>query len=279
MVCGFCCSRIRIHKNDKGRIKVYCSGRAQGGQCTCKGIFLDVYESQVEWYLDQFEIPDDYQQRILEWYTALGLDHKDAAKLRVKLDGRLRRTKDMYGWGDITEEEYRNQRDAINQELNELPIENQDERTLERFANVLKSVKTGWTEASQAQRNRLARVLFEEVKVQDKQVLAVKPVKELEAFFGVSYDCQQKSLAGDPDRIRTGDLCLHSFVGCKLSCLQPRLFISTEEHSTFFNHLFSEDVRGHMLPGRLLANFQHLTATKGACEQAVTVLVPQVKDW
>ena len=47
----------------------------------------------------------------------------------------------------------------------------------------------------------LSRVLFEEVKVQDKQVLAVKPVKELEAFFRVSYECQQKSLAGDPDRI------------------------------------------------------------------------------
>ncbi len=92
--------------------------------------------------------------------------------------------------------------------MNELPIENRNERTLERFANVLKSVKAGWTEASQAQRNRLARVLFEEVKVQDKQVLAIKPVPEVEAFFRVSYECQRKSLAGDPDRIRTGDLCL-----------------------------------------------------------------------
>ena len=142
----------------------------------------------------------------------MGTDYVDAAKARGKLEGRLRRTKDMYGWGDITEEEYRNQRDAINAELNELPIENQDERTLERFANVLKSVKAGWTEASQAQRNRLARVLFEEVKVHDKQVLVIKPVPEIEAFFRVSYECQQTSLAGDPVRSRTGDLCLDSFV-------------------------------------------------------------------
>ena len=148
----------------------------------------------------------------MEWYAAMGTDYVDAAKARGKLEGRLRRTKDMYGWGDITEEEYRNQRDAINHELNELPIENQDERTLERFANVLKSVKAGWTEASQAQRNRLARVLFEEVKVHDKQVLVIKPVPEIEAFFRVSYECQQKSLAGDPVRSRTGDLCLDSFV-------------------------------------------------------------------
>ena len=58
--------------------------------------------------------------------------------------------------------------------------------------------------------------MFEEVKAQDKEVVAIKPVPEMEAFFRVSYECQQKSLAGDPDRIRTGDLCLDSFVGCKL---------------------------------------------------------------
>ena len=69
-------------------------------------------------------------------------------------------------------------------------------------------MKQGWQEDDQAQKNRLARVLFEEVKVQDRQVVAIKPVKELEAFFQASYECQQKSIAGDPDRIRTGDLSL-----------------------------------------------------------------------
>ncbi len=37
-------------------------------------------------------------------------------------------------------------------------------------------------------------------------------------------------------------------------------------------------MRGHMLPSSLLSNFQHLSATKGACEQAVTVLVSEVED-
>ncbi len=85
--------------------------------------------------------------------------------------------------------------------------------------------------------------------------------------------------SGDPDRVRTGDLCLDSFVWLQTLVPTASALQSTEEHSTLFNHLFSEDVRGHMLPGRLLANFQHLTATKGAYEQAVTVLVPHVKDW
>ena len=116
--------------------------------------------------------------------------------------GRLKRNKDLYSWGDITEEEYRNQRDAVKRELSELPVENQDAGTLERLADYLSSVKQGWQNADQAQKNRLARVLFEEVKVQDRQVVALKPVKELEACFQVSYQCQQKSPAGDTDRIR-----------------------------------------------------------------------------
>ena len=144
----------------------------------------------------------------MEWYETLDSGHGDAAKTRANLNGRLQRNKDLYSWGDITEEEYRNQRDTVRRELSELPVENQDAVTLERLAEYLRSVKQGWQEADQAQKNRLARVLFEEVKVQDRQVVAIKPVKELEAFFQVSYECQQKSLAGDPDRGRTGDLRL-----------------------------------------------------------------------
>ena len=49
----------------------------------------------------------------------------------------------------------------------------------------------------------MARTLFNGVLVSDKQVVSVRPKKELEPFFKVSYECQEKSLAGDPDRIRT----------------------------------------------------------------------------
>ena len=52
------------------------------------------------------------------------------------------------------------------------------------------------------------RGLLNGVFVRDEQMVVVRPKKELEPFFKVSYECQEKSLAGDPDRIRTGDLCL-----------------------------------------------------------------------
>ena len=73
--------------------------------------------------------------------------------------------------------------------------------SLERLAALLRNVVEGWRLADQKQRNRMARALFNGVLVRDKQVVAVRPKKELEPFFKVSYECQEKSLAGDPDRI------------------------------------------------------------------------------
>ena len=208
MICDICESRIRIHQSAKGRTRVFCSGRAQGRECTCKGTFLDTYESQVEWYLEQFVIPEDYQQRIIVEHAKSQKTYGELEKTRTALENRLKRTKEIYVWGDLSKEEYRIQRDAILGELRAIPLESQDERTLEMFAGFLKNVVEGWREGSQEQRNRIARALFNETKVRDTQVVAIKPIPELEPFFRVSYECQLKSIAGDPDRIRTGDLCL-----------------------------------------------------------------------
>ena len=175
---------------------------------TSKGTFLETYERQVEWYLEQFVIPEDYQQRILDMYSNLSTKQQDVDKSKATLDGTLQRAKDLYAWGDISREEYQAQRDAILIERREFAPELGSEQILERLADFLKHVAEGWRAAGQEQRNRLARALFEEITVQDQQVVAVRPTPELAHFFRISFECQRKSIAGDPDRIRTGDLCL-----------------------------------------------------------------------
>lgn len=52
----------------------------------------------------------------------------------------------------------------------------------------MKNVTKAWKEANQEQRNKLARQLFNEIWVKDKQVLAVKPRPELKPFFQLSYE-------------------------------------------------------------------------------------------
>ena len=201
MLCEICGSKIRIHQNKKGRTRVYCSGRANGKECTCEGTFLDVYEKQVEWYLESFTIPEDYQDRVLKLYSLLNSRQADTAVTKATLESKLKRLKDLYAWGDLDEGEYRAERNDIQAAIAGLDIDSQNGHSLDRLAALLRNVVEGWRLADQKQRNRMARGLLNGVLVRDKQVMAVRPKKELEPFFKISYECQEESLAGAPDRI------------------------------------------------------------------------------
>ncbi len=67
----------------------------------------------------------------------------------------------------------------------------------------------GWREADQKQRNKLARVLFEEIRLDSGgKVVAVKPRPELEPFFRLSYECPARDIGCGPEGIRTPGLHL-----------------------------------------------------------------------
>jgi hypothetical protein len=69
-----------------------------------------------------------------------------------------------------------------------------------RLATFLASIASAWDAATQEQRNRLARLLFEEVVVQDKSVMKVKPRPELSGFFALDYAQRQAMYrTGGPD--------------------------------------------------------------------------------
>ena len=82
---------MRVHKNEKGRARVYCSGRAQGAGCTCLGTFLEIYEGQIEAYLQNFAIPEDYQSRILEAYDRLTVGYGHSTRSPARALWALRR--------------------------------------------------------------------------------------------------------------------------------------------------------------------------------------------
>ncbi len=59
---------------------------------------------------------------------------------------------------------------------------------LEKMARFLADVPAAWAAATPEQRNKLARCLFDQVWLKDKQVVAVKPLSELEPFFRLNYE-------------------------------------------------------------------------------------------
>jgi hypothetical protein len=56
------------------------------------------------------------------------------------------------------------------------------------LADLVLDVAAGWQRAFPEQRNRLARLLFEEVVINENQVVSVKPRPELAGFFALDYE-------------------------------------------------------------------------------------------
>ena len=200
--CARCGGRIRMQTNSKGRPRVYCASRAEGLGCDFSGTLLDVYESQIEWYLANFIIPKDYQKKILEAHRKLGKAYSETEGHEERLKASLKRLKEQYHWGHISQREYLKKYRETEYQLQQLAPGRNGHEELERLAHFLTNVANAWREANQEQRNKLARVLFEEIRLDNGgKVVAVKPRAELEPFFKLSYECHAKDIGCDPGRI------------------------------------------------------------------------------
>ncbi|MFC1917016.1 hypothetical protein ACFLX1_02685, partial [Chloroflexota bacterium] len=90
--------------------------------------------------------------------------------------------------GDSPRAEYETRRDKILDQLRSLTVTQQPAEHLEKMARFLADVPAAWAEATPEQRNKLARCLFDQVWLKDKEVVAVKPLPELEPFFRLNYE-------------------------------------------------------------------------------------------
>ena len=195
--CWHCQGRIHSQYVYKGQPRLGCYNRQKGQGCQQKSANLSVYEVQLEAYLAAFKIPGDYQHRILEYHRKLEVAYDDAEQERSVLDRRLKRLKELYEWGDHTRAEYETRRTDILKQLDAAlaPTLSKTDH-LDQLAQFLSDVPAAWDSATQEQRNKLARALFDQVWVKDKIVVGVKPRPELEPFFRLNYLESEKIIEG-----------------------------------------------------------------------------------
>jgi hypothetical protein len=123
--------------------------------------------------------------------------------------------------GDMTQSEYRTQKDTLTQELAMLPtVGNPNSEAGERLASYLADVSKAWNVATAEERNKIARALFGTVYVDNKQAVACLPRPELESFFRtLAVKPATESCKGGSDGIRTRDPVINSDVGaCCKTC-------------------------------------------------------------
>src|SRR5207244_3603841 len=132
---------------------------------------LSLYESQIEQYLSQVEFPTDYQQILLAAYSREDEEGLGFDKQRASIENRLKNVKKLFEWGDLSDEEYHVQRDQLRNELAALPPATNDRKgMIERLAAYLQDVGKAWRDATQEQRNRLVKTLFESIRVEDGRI-------------------------------------------------------------------------------------------------------------
>jgi len=170
-----------------GKVRLGCYNRIKGWDCPQKSALLDVYEEQIKAYLDTFHIPEDYQQRILQMHHELQNSY-DIDQERKQLLSALGRLRDLYTWGDMEKSEYQNQKVQIESQLARITPFQQSAETLQRLAEYLANLPQAWDHATQEQRNKLIRLLFQEIWVKDHEVVAVKPHAEFEPFFRLNWE-------------------------------------------------------------------------------------------
>ena len=67
--------------------------------------------------------------------------------------------------------------------------------TLDKLVQFLANIADAWDAASQEQRKKLARCLFQEVWIKGKEVIAVRPQLELKPFFDLNHKAMEEKLS------------------------------------------------------------------------------------
>ena len=124
----------------------------------------------------------------MEYHRKLEIAYSDTERERDELASRLKRIKELYEWGDYTRSEYETRKSDIMKQQEAMAPRLIKTGQLDRLAQFLADIPAAWDVATQEQRNKLARTLFDQVWIKDKSVVGVKPRPELEPFFRLNYE-------------------------------------------------------------------------------------------
>jgi DNA invertase Pin-like site-specific DNA recombinase len=184
--CHECGATLRTMRN-RGVARMVCNTRLKRGECGQVSARLDIYEDQLHRYIESFHVPGDYQERILESQRRLNDASDDSESKKQRLQAVLERLKELYKWGDIPRDEYLSESREIEAEMKEFERPDTDQSVMEKLAQFLRAVPQAWKVATEEQRNKLARSLFDGVWIDKQKVLGVTPRPELKPFFDLQY--------------------------------------------------------------------------------------------
>ena len=203
--CHHCGGSFHLHR-DKGWVRAYCYQGRQGVKYPRRPAFLEIYETRLLDHPATFTIPADCRPKLMAAQAAAHSSVSDVGAERRRLERQLDNLRTLFSPGDVSKDELLERCGRLQQSLLHLRADAERDGALERAAMFLTDLPAAWRAGSDARRNALARLLFEEVKIKDDWIAAVWPQSSFAPFFDL--DCQARRLSGGSDGIRTRDLSL-----------------------------------------------------------------------
>ena len=189
--CQECGGRIHGYGVRQGAYRCYTRSQRKGA-CSQGFVEVGILEDQIGEYLACFHIPEDYQARLMESAGQDWSGINNLERIKSSLETRLNRLKDLYEMGDKTREEYLRGRDQILAELAQLKPAEDKKFDLDQAAQLLGEFCRAWSQANLEQKRKIARLIFEEIWVENKQVVAIKPRPVFQQFFALDFSERRK---------------------------------------------------------------------------------------
>ena len=186
-----------MHREGNGRLS--CWGRRQAQGCRAPTAALRIVEDELGAYLRGLRFPDDARQRIFDAFRQAKPETTERERQRQAAEGQLRRLGDLFVLGDLPKAEYETRRQQLRAELSRLEETEAHARPeiLEQLQRYLLDAGAAWDDAEPAQRNRLARALFEVILVRDRHIAAVRPRPEFQPYFVLAEETTEPSHQSD----------------------------------------------------------------------------------
>jgi site-specific DNA recombinase len=182
--CERCGSRLHGTKGGGNNKRRYlCSGRKQGTGCDQPFADADALEEQLAAYVRQFNPSAAVRKAIIRRLKeqARTGQHEDGARRRT-LETQLERTKELYLLGDLTRAQYDARKSLLETEL--ATLEPPLILDITEAAAALTDFTRLWAELpDQAERNKILRVIFEQITVDNGQIISVTPRQGFLPYF------------------------------------------------------------------------------------------------
>jgi len=145
-------------------------------------------EDQLGDFMTNFELPPNWQDRVMHLVTAQAGNIDPDKSERSKLLGQLDRTKKLFVMGDFDDQEYRTEQARITQALARLRPPSDPAIDLKRAAELIGDLPQLWSKATDSERARWVSSVFENIWIRNCEIESVEPKP---AFYQVMKMCRE----------------------------------------------------------------------------------------